>query len=426
MWNFDGVACAAALELGQPAFFFHANHLLYGFFGYLFWKWIEHPFGLERALPALQLFTSMASAIGLVGLFRLLRTYLKNDGSANLLTLGLSVTAAFWVWSIEAQVYSLGFLALAWATYVLLAYQETSKYTWVAILHAGAVLGHVMHVLWVIPALYWMWGDEAAIKRYLSLVALFTIIPYLLVLGFVIVPVRGAAHTLIWLKGSAGLTLDRRWAWHFPGLKGPWIYLKSTAPALWGIFRPYQDLPRTLWMGVLAALSIGIFLAIIVRGVKQKSQKVTHFCWLWFAAYGLLLSTWEPTTLCYRMTDIIPFGLLLAIGLRAWPPARQIILAAMFFGTTLALNASTQILPMHEIKLNRVYQDTLSLSKITPPDSLYITHGGPPWIYLLYFTGRTAWNADLFDHERLAEEIERQKREHPVYVLEGLQWQRVL
>ena len=51
MWNFDGVACAAALELGNPIYYFHANHLLYGFFGALFWKAVQ-PLHVDRALPA--------------------------------------------------------------------------------------------------------------------------------------------------------------------------------------------------------------------------------------------------------------------------------------------------------------------------------------------------------------------------------------
>src|SRR5260221_1232384 len=104
LWNFDGVACAAALELGNPFYLFHANHLLYGFLGYGFWKLIGSPLGLIRALPALQFFTSLLAALGLLGLYRLLLALLKNNVSALLLTCGLSVTAAFWVWSVEAQV----------------------------------------------------------------------------------------------------------------------------------------------------------------------------------------------------------------------------------------------------------------------------------------------------------------------------------
>ena len=64
-WNFDGVACAAALELGNPVYFFHAQHLMYGFLGFLFWKLLL-PLGVVKALPALQIFCSLLSAAGFI------------------------------------------------------------------------------------------------------------------------------------------------------------------------------------------------------------------------------------------------------------------------------------------------------------------------------------------------------------------------
>ena len=426
MWNFDGVACAAALELGNPLYFFHANHLLYGFLGYGFWKLLGLPLGLVRVLPALQVFTSLLASLGLVGVYRLNLSLLKNQMSALLLTLALSVTAAFWVWSIEAQVYTLGFFPLAWATYVLLEYVGAHKYIWVGLLHAAAILGHMMHFLWVVPALYWMWDHPNAIRRYLKVLFLATTIPYVLVLAYVIAPRRDVAHILIWLKGSAGLTSDRSWAWHFPGKTGPWIWLKSTVPALWGNFWPYGDIQVTTGLVILAAISILVFLTCLLRSWTKRHEKEWKFSCLWLAVYGLFLSTWEPSTLCYRMTDIIPFGILLALGLKAWRAPSQIFFASLFFGSTLVLNLYSRILPMHDISRNRVYQDTLSLSKISSPNSLYITSGGLPWIYLLYFTGRTAWNAGSFRPDSLTEEITRQKRSRPVYVLKGSSWLKVL
>ena len=152
---------------------------------------------------------------------------------------------------------------------------------------------------------------------------------------------------------------------------------------------------------------------------------MARFSAVWLATYGLFLSTWEPATLCYRMTDVIPLGILLALGLRHWPPRSQILLAALILGCTLHVNLMSRIIPMHDIGRNSTYQETLTLSKISPPNSLYITQGGPPWIYLLYFTGRTAWNANTFAPGRLEAEIARQKKERPVYVLEGTSWKKI-
>jgi hypothetical protein len=114
MWNFDGVACAAALELGNPVFYFHSNHLLYGFLGVGFWK-LTSLMGLHRALPALQLFTSLLSVGGLLGVYQCILRLLQDRWLALGIVLSVSVTAVLWVWSVEAQVYALGFLGICWA-----------------------------------------------------------------------------------------------------------------------------------------------------------------------------------------------------------------------------------------------------------------------------------------------------------------------
>ncbi len=425
LWNFDGVACAAALELGQPTYFFHSNHLLYGFLGVLFWKWIGMPLGLSRALPALQLFTSLLASFGLVGLYRLLQPLLENRWHAFLLASALAGTAAFWVWSVEAQVYALGFAALAWATFVLIHYEHHHKYIFVGILHGAAVLGHVMHILWTIPALYWIGRNLKAVRQYFAFLLLMTFIPYLLVVGLVVMPGRDSRRVLIWLKGSVGLTPDRSWAWHWPGWNGPWVWLRSTVPTFWGSFWPYGKTSTAPWLWFLTIVSVACFLCLLIGGSQRKSERLTSFSWIWLAVYGLFLSTWEPATLCYRMTDVLPVGILLALGLRRWRPVFQVVLALLFLGSTLTVNFVSRILPMHQPDQNAVYQETIMLSKMTPPNSVYVTNGGLLWIYLLYFTGRTAWNADAFEPRRLEEEIARQKQSRPVYVRQGSSWQKI-
>ena len=429
MWNFDGVACAAALELGHPAYFFHANHLLYGFFGFLFWKLLCAPFGIARALPALQLFSSLLSAAGLVGLYRLCASILHNKLRALGLTLSLAVTAAFWVWSIEAQVYPLGFLALAWATFVLIHSSNPKKYVWAGLLHGAAVLGHQMHLLWIVPAVYWI-RQEAdfqprRLRRYLGSLAAVVLIPYLSVLAVVIAPGRDLAHLLIWLKGSAGLTPDRHWAWHFPGWAGPLIWLKSTAPVLWGSFWPYGSAHVSGGLWLMTALCALAVLILLYRAASEFHDRSVQFALLWLGVYGLFLSTWEPATLCYRMIDIIPLGILLAAGLKTLKPVAQGILISLILATTLTVNLATRIGPMRRPEENSFYQETLALSKITSPDSLYVSEGGMSWMYLLYFTGRTAWNKHSLDPQRLSAEIARQKKIRPVYLQTGSSWEQV-
>ena len=247
MWNFDGVACAAAVEIGNPAYLFHSQHLLYGFLGFCFWKLIGFPFGMIRALPALQIFTSLLSAAGLWGLYRLLQQESRRPLLALIVTCSMAVAAVFWVWSLEPQVYALGFLGLAWATYFLFRPEETTfKWESIGAWHALAVLGHVVNLLWMIPALYWVWVDDrihraTRVKRYLSLLAAGIGIPYLLVLGLFILPGHDTPFILNWLKGSASLTLDRHWHWHSAGLRAPLVWAHTTLCFFWGTFWPYAE-----------------------------------------------------------------------------------------------------------------------------------------------------------------------------------------
>ena len=59
----------------------------------------------------------------------------------------------------------------------------------------------------------------------------------------------------------------------------------------------------------------------------------------------------------------------------------------------------TRARPMHDSLNNGVYQQTMTLAKTTPDHSLYLTEGGLPWMYLLYFTGRSAWNVQAMSRE---------------------------
>lgn len=428
-WNFDGVACAAALELGKPLYFFHANHLLYGFLGFLFWRATTPFFHMDRALPALQLFTSLLSALGLVGLCKMTLEITKDRLLSLLLTLSLSVTAAFWMWSIEAQVYPLGFTGLAWATYFLLHHRGRAKETSIGILHGLAVLGHIVHVLWLIPALYyWRYANadlrtaKRHMRRYSLVMGSTVLLSYALVILSLFQPwARGWRVVSIWLKGSAGLTADRHWQWHFPGLTGPLTWLKATFPTLWGSFSPYPQVPVSSAIWVLTALSMMLLAAFLVYSWTSRRLPLWTFAVLWLACYGIFFWTWEPTMLCYRMTDIIPIAILVSLGLQQpWSRWAKALLLETFFLSTLTVNAVTRIHPMSQTERNLAYTNALELSRMTPRTSLYLTDGGLLWMYLLYFTGRSALNATTMDAERLATTIEEQRSLRPIYVQSSL------
>lgn len=428
MWNFDGVACAAALELGNPVFLFHSNHLLYGFLGSLFWKYLLYPFGISRALPGLQLFTSFLSALGLLGLYQALSKQLKESLLPLFIVLCMGVTAVFWVWSIEAQVYALGFLGLSWATYFLLEPWRPGKWVWVGLSHAFAVLGHVVHVVWLIPALYWLYKEKGDAlptrKRNLLLYGvafgLGVSLPYGLVLCRVIMPGHKVAWVVQWLLGSTALTPERHFAWHSVGWKGPFLWAYTTLRFFWGSLWPYSRMTRPgLGMWTLTALSGMGFLALGARSFKKRHQPLWVFCILWLLVYGIFFWTWEPETECYRMSDAAPIALLMMLALQTWEKkVFKWAIIMLLFLTTFPLNLMTRIIPMSHASENVSFQQTLDLSRKTPQDSLYLTGGGAAWIYLLYFTGRLAWNLHSFRHDlpRLESEITRHHKLGPVFI----------
>ena len=116
----------------------------------------------------------------------------------------------------------------------------------------------------------------------------------------------------------------------------------------------------------------------------------------------------------------MPLGILLAEGLARFKEPVRPLLIGLLLASVLTINLQTRIRPMHRTQQNAAYQDALHLSRITSPRSLYLTGGGLSWIYLLYFTGSTAWNARTFNAATLPREIARLKRERPVYMQSDL------
>jgi len=241
--------------------------------------------------------------------------------------LSLAVTASFWVWSIEAQVYALGFLALAMGDLSPDPTLRPSEILWVGILHGLAVLGHVF--AWGVDdsVLYWMLRKVdplhikpfRRIRSYLICFSLTVLLPYL------------AGHF-----GSGSLPAAA-WSAFGSGSKAA-QHSPQTAGGP-GILQAFRDLDlvqidMAILVGKLRTVSrhtraVGTmdfdhfihhhFYCPFDMRRKSKTKSLSRFSWLWIGVYGLFLSTWEPSTLCYRMTDILPLGILLALGFANLP-----------------------------------------------------------------------------------------------------------
>src|SRR5258708_32485956 len=153
-----------------------------------------------------------------------------------------------------------------------------------------------------------------AARNYLIPLGLTVLVPYAWVIGGVIAPGRSLDRIFIWLKGSVGLNPDRHWSWHSGGWMGPWLWLKASFQIFWGSFWPYGNLSVSPTLWIITAISGALFISLLVRGRSRNSERLSQFSWLWLGVYSIFLMSWEPHTLCYRITDVLPLGILLAQG----------------------------------------------------------------------------------------------------------------
>jgi hypothetical protein len=73
---------------------------------------------------------------------------------------------------------------------------------------------------------------------------------------------------------------------------------------------------------------------------------------------------------------------------------------------------------MQDPAKNRVYQQVMALQQLTPEESVYLTAGQTPFLYLLYFAGRNAWNLRTLSRnpDFLVQEIDRHKQMTPIFI----------
>lgn len=208
-FNFDGVACAIAVDTGNLRHLFHGNHLAYGFLGHLFSGFL----GLLRmpmpALFSLQIFSSLLGA-GAAGVFSLVLLECGiNPFIAALGAVGLGLSRIFWIWSLEAQVYALGAFFLFFAARE--AFRPDPRPVRLGILHAGAVLGHIGHFMFLPAAIYLLDGKKERLRYATALSAAIIAAYAAAALG---VGPGSWEDVRVWLLGSAALAVNKSFGWH--------------------------------------------------------------------------------------------------------------------------------------------------------------------------------------------------------------------
>lgn len=412
-FNFDGVACAVAVELGDCRYLVHGNHLAYGWLGLWFtrlWRLLGYQ---GQALLLLQLMSALCGAAG-AGFFADLLLRLKcprPTAAAGAAALALSL--AWWSWSLEAQVYMLG------AIFLVLAAREglgdKPRPTVLGLYHAGAVLGHAGHVM-LLPALLWLLKGKPRqdLVRYARALGGAVAAAYLAAGLFCVRP-ESWTQLKLWLLGSAALGADRAFFWHGDGwsLSSLWEWVKMS-------FRIFAGGERLSLTALSACGLLGCVYAL-AREWNSSHRRIAVFSALWLGGYALLFIAWQPFTIVYRITDLIPLWLMGAL-LAARFGGRGALVLAAWAALAGGANLGASVLPNSDPARNADYQEALHLKDYVPREGWIVTTARGQ-VYIPYFAGRKPLNLRYYEGrpEALAERVDFLNAQgEPVYATEAL------
>lgn len=429
LFNYDGVACALAVLGGDFKTLVHGNHLIYGLVGAVFHGILEKLGAGWGPLASLQLLSRLLGAISIAGLWLLLR-WLYQDGRV---AAGGALVAAsaswWWLWRQEAQVYPLGFAFILAAFAALLIYARTGRIELLyagAAAHAGAVMSHVGHVMFLPAGLYLAAqgarpgaaaGGEPDARS--SGVPVYRVGAYLLTAGGLVLAAYGVIIALIlgltepttvvhWFLGNAAGP-GGGVAWHAAlggGWQGPGDSLVAWRELFWG--RPaHVEIPIPVWAAAVARVGTGVsrmllaalalvgFLGIGRLRRDEAGGAAVNAAILWMASYAALYMTWEPHNPVYRLTDLIPIATLLCAAARDlertehfWTLSPRA--ALLIAGVALAAASWTgTILPFSDDRNNLSLQHSRFIRDHTAADDLILHLGEGPFyfgkVYIPYF-----------------------------------------
>lgn len=431
---FDGVACAIAVELGDYRHLVHGNHLLYGLAGrafYMLWQ----AFGYQgQAIIALQTLDSLLGG-GAAGVFcALLLDLGLLPATAILATAGLAFSYAWWFWSLEAQVYMLGCLFVAAAAREALS--QRPRPAVVGWWHGLAILGHVGHVMFAPAAVYLLLpqtgrGRRRALAAYAAALSASLLTAYGLAALLCVKP-GSLQEARTWLLGSAALSLDKSFVWfggYSWGHVGHWLRMSLR------VFSDFDEIagPARAW-----AWGLGASAAAAAAWAARRWDRTSKFAVIWLAGYAALYASWQPYTMVYRVSDLLPAWLLIStaaadpggrplarLGRSGTPAAAtpaagrwKLWLLACWVAAAGFLNWRLLIEPRTDPARNHAYQEALWACAMTP-DNAWIAAFSLDQVYVPYFGHRRPLNIRYYERDTagLARNLRTlQDRGEPVFV----------
>lgn len=391
-YNFDGVACAIAVELSDFKHLVHGNHLAYGVVGWCFDR-IWRLFGYQgQALLSLQALDAVLGAAGAAVFSSLLRRMGRGEREAILGAAALAVSHAWWFWSLEAQVYMLGCLFACMAAREALSDQPRPGR--VGLWHAFAILGHVGHVMAFPAYVYALTRKKGrgAVGSYMLSSFVAVTIPYLLAGYFAMQP-SSFNDVKVWLLGSAALTDDRSFLWHSVPIGQA---LHAWSRMTFRIFTEFVGRSGFAWtygvvLAVLPILAAG-------RAVANRSREA-KFWLLWLAGYAVLFLAWEPFTIVYRVSDLIGLLALATLGLQALPSRWRLALMAAWVAGAFVYNLHFTIRPASLLENNPDLVEAEWTKMAAPPEAWMLVNNRGV-VYIPYFTARRPVNLRYLPDEK--------------------------
>lgn len=392
-FNFDGVACSIAVELSDFKHLVHGNHLAYGVVGWCFDR-IWRVFGYRgQALLALQTLDSILGAAGAAVFSSLLRRLGRGERESVLGAAALTVSHAWWFWSLEAQVYMLGALFAALAAREALSDKPRPALT--GLWHAGAILGHVGHLMALPALIYALTRRKGRGEAFPYLRTLFVAVavPYICAGLFAVRP-SSFVELKLWLLGSAALGNDRAFSWHSIPISLAVPYWLKMSLLIFAEFAGRRGL----------AWSAGVILAVLpvvaaARGAAEKTREAI-FWLLWLAGYALLFIAWEPQTIVYRVSDLLALWALATLGLQALPPGLRLGALGAWAAAAFAFNLIFVVKPASAIGNNPDLVEA-AWTKTSSPENAWVLANNRGAVYIPYFAGRRPLNLRYYADEAM-------------------------
>ncbi len=335
MYNYDGVACAMAVELGEMKNLFHGNHLIYGFLGYLFHQLIKISGYTGTTLLSLQILNCLLGSGGIILFFVLMEQISKSIKYAFFWSLFLAFSYSYWLWSMEAQVYLLGMVFIL--LLVLLLYWYNNFFSGyhglgvgvpfiIGICHGMAVLSHISHIIFIPVVCISLWhcgNDRKKIVRsiflYLIVLGLFCAFSYLLVI-IMVLKIFSLREIYLWFLGNALDDSTKSFNWHGQlSLENLLTIPSSLEDIIWVNLKrvsfikelfPHRIIKTSINISKLFFFTALFSLFLHFKSIYKKNKFMIQMCFVWIVCYSLFFSTWETKTIMYRMPELIPLYLL--------------------------------------------------------------------------------------------------------------------